>query len=90
MPEELRAARLEHEGVEYLVLSYPAPAAPALAALTPSERAVAALAARGLSNADIARVRGAALRTVCNQLSSIFKKLGVRSRLELARVLVQG
>lgn len=86
-PADLRSSRVVHEGVEYLVLSYPASASQALSCLTPGERAVATLAARGASNTEIARARGVSLRTVCNQLSTAYQKLGVSSRLELARVL---
>lgn len=59
----------------------------ALASLTAAEREVALLAARGVSSAEIARQRGAAVRTVCNQLARIFRKLRVRSRGELARAV---
>ena len=52
-------------------------------ALSPAERQVARLAAAGLPNAEIARSRGSAVRTVANQIASAFRKLGVRSRLEL-------
>jgi DNA-binding NarL/FixJ family response regulator len=52
--------------------------------LTRAEAAVARLAVRGLSNAAIARERGASPRTIANQLARIFAKLGVRSRSELA------
>lgn len=54
-----------------------------LAALTPHERQVAALAREGLSNGEIARRRGTAERTVANQLASIYRKLGISSRAEL-------
>ncbi len=52
--------------------------------LTQAEREVALAAARGLSNAAIAAARGAAVRTIANQLAGIMKKLGVASRVELA------
>lgn len=59
--------------------------------LTDAERAVAELAARGLSNAAIAARRGCAQRTVANQLAAVFKKLGVTSRRELGvRLFRQG
>ena len=38
----------------------------------------------GLANAAIARRRGTSARTVANQVASIFRKLGVQSRAELA------
>lgn len=60
---------------------------PAESELSPAEREVAALAREGLSNAEIARARGVAVRTIANQLASIFRKLGVGSRVELAAVL---
>lgn len=62
--------------------------APATAAadygLTPSERAVLDLAAKGLQNADIARRRGVSVGTVKAQMHRIFEKLGTRSRFEAA------
>ncbi len=58
-----------------------------LAALTPSEREVAALLITGSSNADIARRRGASERTVANQARAIYRKLSVGSRVELAAAL---
>jgi DNA-binding NarL/FixJ family response regulator len=51
--------------------------------LSSSESAVAELAARGLSNSEIAAERGTSTRTVANQLGSVFAKLGIASRAEL-------
>ncbi len=51
--------------------------------VTAAERAVLGLAAAGLSNAEIAARRGVSPRTVANQLASVFRKLGVHSRLQL-------
>jgi DNA-binding CsgD family transcriptional regulator len=51
--------------------------------VTAAERLVLGLAAAGHSNAQIAARRGVSPRTVANQLASAFRKLGVRSRLEL-------
>lgn len=56
--------------------------APAFAALTLAERAVLALLAQGLDNGAIAARLGKREKTVRNQVSSIFDKLGVRSRAE--------
>jgi DNA-binding CsgD family transcriptional regulator len=58
---------------------------PAAGQLTEAERAVASLVASGLTNAEIARERGTALRTVANQVASILEKLGAASRAEIAR-----
>lgn len=49
-------------------------------ALTPAERAVLRLVAQGLDNQAIARQLGKSEKTVRNQVSSIFDKLGVRTR----------
>lgn len=52
--------------------------------LTPTELEVARAAMRGLSNAEIAQLRGCQPRTIANQLASIYRKLGVSSRAALA------
>lgn len=54
------------------------------AQLTEAERDVALAVARGLSNAEIAKTRGASPRTIANQVAAILKKLGVSSRVALA------
>ena len=56
---------------------------PRVTGVTAAERAVLALAAAGLSNAETAARRGVSPRTVANQMASLFRKLGVHSRLEL-------
>jgi DNA-binding NarL/FixJ family response regulator len=58
--------------------------------LTAAERAVVELAARGFSNAEIARARGTALRTVTNQMASALAKLGLPSRVALGAWWGQG
>lgn len=57
------------------------------AALTASEWEIAAAVARGSSNAKIAQSRGTSIFTVINQLQTVYRKLGVESRAELARLL---
>lgn len=52
------------------------------AVLTPAERGVLRLVALGLDNAAIARQLNKSEKTVRNQVSSIFDKLGVRTRAE--------
>jgi DNA-binding CsgD family transcriptional regulator len=56
-------------------------------ALTPSERRVAAMAAEGLSNREIAQSLFVTLRTVETHLSSVFRKLDVSARTQLAAAL---
>jgi DNA-binding CsgD family transcriptional regulator len=60
------------------------------AALTPSERRTAAMAAEGLSNREIAQALFVTLRTVEMHLSNAFRKLGVSSRTQLAAALAEG
>ena len=55
-----------------------------LGGLTPREREVALLLARGLRNREIARELAIAEGTVKVHLHNAFQRLGVRSRLELA------
>lgn len=56
--------------------------------LTAAEEEVLALVLDGRDNAAIAAVRRTALRTVANQIASIFRKTGVSSRAELAARIV--
>ncbi len=55
--------------------------------LTPTERRIAALVAEGRSNKEIAAALFVTPKTVDTQLSRIYRKVGVRSRTELARHL---
>ena len=55
--------------------------------LTPSERRIAAMAAEGLSNREIAQALFVTLRTVEMHLSNAFRKLGVSSRTQLPAAL---
>jgi len=56
--------------------------------LTPSEERVAALVAEGLSNKEAAAALFLTERTVEFHLTHVYRKLGVRSRAELARRLL--
>jgi len=69
---------------ELVVISLPLAAFEVAGALTPAEREVVMGLLEGRSNADIASERGTSQRTVANQIASIFEKVGVRSRAELA------
>jgi DNA-binding NarL/FixJ family response regulator len=57
--------------------------------LTPTERRIAALAAEGRSNKEIATALFVTPKTVGTQLSRIYRKVGVHSRTELARYLAE-
>lgn len=98
-PEQLREIALvvEHGGLWMLpelvqrlmglslrVVPTPAPERPELDALTSRELAVAEQVAHGASNLEIAAALDISERTVKAHLSSIFEKLGVRDRVQLA------
>jgi DNA-binding CsgD family transcriptional regulator len=79
---------VEVGGEVLTVLVVPAPPLEGDARLTVAERAVLAEILAGRSNREIALRRGRAVRTIANQLASIYRKLGVTSRSELvARLL---
>lgn len=61
--------------------------APASGALTPVERRVVELVAAGSTNREVAAALFLSTRTVEGHLSRVYGKLGVRSRVELARKL---
>jgi DNA-binding CsgD family transcriptional regulator len=56
-------------------------------ALTPSERRVAEMVASGMSNRDVAQALFVTSKTVETHLGSVYRKLGVTSRADLARAL---
>ena len=51
--------------------------------LAAGEREVLRLVLEGRSNAEIAAARGTSARTVANQVASLLRKLGARSRFDL-------
>jgi DNA-binding NarL/FixJ family response regulator len=86
---DLRLARFELGGTRFAVFSAPVHRGPR-EPLTPSEAEVRALVLAGLSNRQIALRRGRAVRTIANQVASLFRKLGVSSRAELASLETTG
>jgi len=90
-PDDLRVSRLRLGDDELLVVSHPVDARPLEATpLTAAEADVAALAIRGLTNAEIADARGTAVRTVANQMAHVLRKLELSSRQELAARFTRG
>jgi DNA-binding CsgD family transcriptional regulator len=57
--------------------------------LTPLERRVAALAAQGMTNRDVAAALFIGAKTVEANLSRVYRKLGIHSRAELGRRMSQ-
>lgn len=82
--ESLLSRLLRGLGKTYAI---PAEEHPALNKLSDREREVALKVVNGECNKEIARDLGLADRTVKAHLSSIFDKLGVRDRLQLALLL---
>lgn len=81
---------IELDGETLVVVSLPITTGDVLETLTPIERAVALDAVAGLSNAAIAKKRERSVRTIANQLASIYRKLGVGSRAELCALVIKG
>lgn len=87
-PSLLRSTRFKVGTEDYAVLSYPLPRWSLPESLTPAERSVLAAILEGSDRAEVAALRGVSRHTVDNQLTLVFRKLGVRSREELAARLV--
>jgi DNA-binding CsgD family transcriptional regulator len=81
-------ARLRRHGVRRRLLGAHRPAT-GWASLTASELTVAQLVGQGLSNRDVAARLFVSPHTVSSHLRHVFTKLGVNSRVELARMLSQ-
>ncbi|HKT02073.1 MAG TPA: helix-turn-helix transcriptional regulator, partial [Rugosimonospora sp.] len=63
------------------------PPGPAGQALTPHQAQIARLVAQGATNREVAAQLVISPRTVDHHLRNIFAALGVRSRVELARLI---
>jgi RimJ/RimL family protein N-acetyltransferase len=84
-PPGLEARRFGVGEDEYVLLSFPWPAAALPDSLTPAEADVARRATEGQSIDEIASARDTSVHTVANQLRSVYAKLGISSRAELVR-----
>jgi DNA-binding CsgD family transcriptional regulator len=89
-PYQLRVYRLQDSDGEFVLFDWPIRQRPLPRSLTSAEREVVRRALAGESNPEIARGRGTSTRTVANQMASVFRKLGVGSRLELFALLGGG
>lgn len=83
-PEGLTAEMIEPGLV---LLSHPIVQAVIPEALTEAEQEIAALVFADASNEAIAKHRGVSPKTIGNQLDVLYRKLGVRSRVELVLLL---
>lgn len=82
-PAGLQVETFEADGEAFAIIELPRVPRPDHGQLTRSERNILELLLAGRSNAEIARQRGRSVRTVAHQVDSIFRRLGVGSRLEL-------
>ncbi len=89
-PRGLTVDTFELGGHGYAFLEWPALRRKLPATLTASERDIVALVLTGLGNAEIARRRRRSVRTVAHQVDSIFRRLGVGSRLQLFALFSRG
>jgi DNA-binding CsgD family transcriptional regulator len=85
--QKLRGGSFIANGRNLYVLCSPSLSERLPPVLTASERAVAALLLEGLSNRDVAAMRGTSVRTVANQVSAILRKLRIGSRTEIGPLL---
>jgi DNA-binding CsgD family transcriptional regulator len=84
LPE--RAERATLRGSDVMIFSSPK-AVVQTSGLSVAEEEVARAAAQGQRNRTIARARGVSETTVAKQLLSVYRKLGITTRAELARLL---
>jgi DNA-binding NarL/FixJ family response regulator len=84
-PDTLEAFALGAPLGDYVVLTHRLAESALPADLSPAEREVAQGILDGLTNAAIASRRKVSVRTIANQVASIFRRLGVGSRAEIVR-----
>lgn len=87
-PGDMRLCEVILGGETFVVVSMPACDAITAQRLTPGERDIAVRILLGYTNQEIADARGSRPSTVSNQVYSIFDKLGVESRPQLADRMV--
>jgi DNA-binding NarL/FixJ family response regulator len=81
--------RIEIDGTEVFLLGTPSLSQCLPEDLTKAEKDVAALVLEGLSNQEIAKMRGTSVRTIANQVAAIFRKLKVTARIELGQAVLR-
>lgn len=83
-----RFAAFDFDGRRFVVVGAARPEARVAEHVTPAEYATLCLLAEGASYAEIAKSRQVSLRTVANQVGSLFRRLGISGRLDLQHLLV--
>jgi DNA-binding NarL/FixJ family response regulator len=89
-PPDLVAVHVVASDAELVVFSYARQPPAGRPLLTDAESWILAAILEGKSNAEIAGARRRSVRTVANQVASLFRKLRVRSRGELAAASWEG
>ncbi|MFE9423304.1 AAA family ATPase [Kitasatospora sp. NPDC006697] len=89
-PVQARHTSARLRGAPVAVAPAVAPSAVPAAELSEAEQRVAELAARGLSNREVARRLYITVSTVEQHLTRVYRKLGVRRRVELRNLLASG
>lgn len=89
-PSDLCITRLMDGDEDVLLFSFAADRPPTSDGVTAAEREILKRLLAGDSNADIAAARGRSVRTVVNQVHSLFAKFGVRSRAAFVSAYVKG
>jgi DNA-binding CsgD family transcriptional regulator len=82
-----RMAGLRYGPHEYVVFSTPLSRPSCFAELTAAELAVAEWLMAGATTREIAEAREVSERTISNQLTHIYEKLGIESRHELVALV---
>ena|GEM_PF-1664308 len=92
-PPRLEAYELDLGDRRLVLFEWDADAAPQREPIVPlstAERNILGELLEGKSSREIATARGRSVRTIANQISSVFRKFGVGSRAELAAFLAGG
>jgi len=80
-----RISRIQQGGVTRFVVSVTRPDGVLSTMLSPAELDVARLIVEGRTHAEVAVLRRRSVRTIANQLTTVFRKLGISGRAELLR-----
>jgi DNA-binding NarL/FixJ family response regulator len=88
-PSGLQVSQVVLGTERFAVLSFPLAPISLPESLSDAERAVARALLAGASNRQIAAARRTSVRTVANQMASLLRKLGARSRMEAIAAIHQ-